>query len=286
MSLRVGIQLYSVRKAMKADPVDTIRKVAETGYRYLEVANHNAMSDYGVGFGISSEELNSLLKKTNASVASAHIFPFNEENYKHVIAYNQRIGNSRVVYPMETFRNHDDALRIATLCEKMGALAHSEGMQFFYHNHYQEFQVFENETVLDTIMRNTDPAHVSLELDTFWTLRAGLDPVEAIRHFGTRIKLLHQKDMSKETKTPVNMFDVVGKDAYIDRALFVGTKCNDDFIEIGLGRMDIQAIIDAANEVGGVDYMFLEQDATKLDEIESIKQSMEGFRKFSGIVWD
>ncbi len=62
--------------------------------------------------------------------------------------------------------------------------------------------------------------------------------------------------------------------------------CNDDFVEIGFGRMDIQKIIDTALELGSVEYIILEQDATKLNQLESIKRSMEGFHKFDGISWE
>lgn len=286
MALKVGIQLYSVRNTMKENPLATIGKVAEAGYKYLEVANHKALEDDGVGFGVSPEELNTLMEKSGSKIVSAHIFPFNDENYKRVVEYNQKIGNHVLVYPMETFKDYDDVMQKVEMYEKMGKIAAEEGMTFLYHNHYQEFQKFNGKTVMDHIVDNTDPDHVNLELDTFWTLRGGYDPVEAMEHFGTRIKMLHQKDFSKDTATPVNMFDVVGENTYITREVFNQFKCNDDFTEIGYGRMDIQNIIDKALELGSIDYIVLEQDATKLDELESIKRSMEGFHKFRGIIWE
>ncbi len=57
-------------------------------------------------------------------------------------------------------------------------------------------------------------------------------------------------------------------------------------MEIGYGQMDIQKIINTALEIGSIEYIVLEQDATKLDQLESVKRSMEGFRKFEGIVWE
>lgn len=284
--MKVGIQLYSVRKTMKDAPIPTIKKVVDAGYKYLEVANHHADVDDGVGFGVSAKEMNKILKDSGAQVKSAHIYPFNDDMYKKIIAYNLEIGNKTIVYPMEFYRNHKDVLRIAERCEKLGKIASEEGMQFLYHNHFHEFQMFDGESVMDTIVKNTDPSHVNLELDTFWTMRAGLDPFGMIKHFGTRIKMLHQKDMSKDTKTPVNLFDVVGKDTYIDMNVFHNAKCNDDFIEVGYGSMDIQSIIDIANKLGSVEYIFLEQDESKLDEIESIKKSMKGFKRYSGLEWD
>lgn len=57
MALKVGIQLYSVRELMKQDPIKTTYQVADAGYKYLEAANHNALEDQGIGFGVSAEEL-------------------------------------------------------------------------------------------------------------------------------------------------------------------------------------------------------------------------------------
>lgn len=286
MALKVGIQLYSVRNTMAEDPIGTISKVAEAGYRYLEVANHKALEDDGVGFGVGPQELNALMEKAGSKVISAHIFPFNDGNYKRVVEYNQKIGNHVLVYPMETFKDYDDVMTKVEYYEKMGKIAAEEGMTFLYHNHFQEFQKFNGKTVMDYIVENTDPNHVNLELDTFWTLRGGYDPVEMMEHFGTRIKMLHQKDFAKDTKTPVNMLKLVGEDTYITREVFGQYKCNDDFTEIGFGQMDIQSIINKALELGSIEYIVLEQDATKLDELESIKKSMDGFHKFQGIIWE
>ncbi len=56
-------------------------------------------------------------------------------------------------------------------------------------------------------------------------------------------------------------------------------------MEVGTGIMDIQSIIDAGNRKN-IPYITLEQDATKLDEIESVALSMASFRKYRGIQWD
>lgn len=285
MGLKVGIQLYSVKNKMKENPLRTIEDVAEAGYLNLEVANHNALADDGVGFGVSAEELNALLEKNGSSVISAHIFPFTEENYKRIAEYNQKIGNHILVYPMDTFRDYDDAMRKAEMYEKMGKIAAGEGMTFLYHNHYQEFQKFRGKTVMEIILENTDPEHVNFELDTFWALRGGYDPVKVMEQFGTRIRMLHQKDYAQNAPNPVNMFDVAGSDTYITQEVFRKYKKDGDFIEIGYGQMDIQSIIDKALELGSIDYIVLEQDATELDELESIQRSMEGFRRFRGIDW-
>ena len=73
MALKVGIQLYSVRDEMKKDPINAIRQVAEIGYKNLEFASSNADTDPGVGFGVSVEDMQKLLKETGANLISGHI---------------------------------------------------------------------------------------------------------------------------------------------------------------------------------------------------------------------
>ena len=86
MALKVGIQLYSVRDEMKKDPINAIRQVAEIGYKNLEFASSNADTDPGVGFGVSVEDMQKLLKETGANLISGHIRPINEETIDPMIA--------------------------------------------------------------------------------------------------------------------------------------------------------------------------------------------------------
>ena len=85
---------------------------------------------------------------------------------------------------------------------------------------------------------------------------------------------------------PVNLFDVIGESTEIDMDRFSKSYSSEDFTEIGMGTMDIQKIIDVANSIGSVEYIILEQDFSKYGQIESIRISMEAFRKFSGISWN
>jgi hypothetical protein len=187
------------------------------------------------------------------------------------------------------------------------------GMTFLYHNHEHEFRSFNGKDVLDIIVENTDPAYLSLELDTFWTMRAGLDPVETIKHFGNRIKLLHQKDFAWDAVVPINKIGLTaderemkpgeitgidGKSAYAQKGKHDTAVMSEEeaklfkanysaFTEIGTGIMRIQDIIDAANEYTNAEYIILEQDATRMPtQLDSIEKSMGAFQKFSGISWE
>lgn len=285
MALKTGIQLYSVRKHMKEDPIATLKKVVECGYKNIEVANGSALTDYGVGFGVSADEMNELMKRYDFRIVSAHVSPLTDKNFEHVLDYNLKIGNRTIVNPFETFTGRDDVLRKAERYEKLGVHCRKAGMRFLYHNHFQEFQRFGGETVFDTILGNTSPENVGLELDSYWAMRGGAAPVEIIAKHADRVRMLHQKDWSRASKTPRCLFDMLGGSPVTQDDF--GKVCkSEDFTEIGFGRMDIQSIIDAATATGNIDYLILEQDFTTLDEIESIRRSMEGLKKFSGICWD
>jgi sugar phosphate isomerase/epimerase len=305
MSIKVGLILYSVREAMTLDPLGTVEKVAKLGYKNIEVCNHNAAVDSGIGFGVNADELKAIFDKFGSKVISAHIFPFEKSDIKAVLAYNKTLKNTNIVNPMGRFTTYDDLMLQCEYFNKIGHICREEGMNYLYHNHNHEYRTFNGKSILDLIVDNTDPEYLSLELDTFWTMRAGLDPVEILKHFGKRVKLIHQKDFAWDSIVPINTNGLTSDEREIKPGEDIGlngdgrseqneterlrnmTASRSAFTEIGTGIMHIQDIIDAANMYSNADYIILEQDATRMpSELDSVKKSMESFRKFTGISWD
>lgn len=285
MDLKVGIQLYSVKEAMGKDPVEAVRQVAKVGYKNLEAANHRGNEDFGVGFGVDAAAFRGVLEETGTNVFCAHLSPFHEGNCREVIRYHQAIGNHRIANPMEFFTSKDDVLRKCEAYNKMGRICKEEGITYLYHNHFHEFQQFEGKTVLDWILENTDPDCLGFELDTFWAMRGGQDPIQVMKKLGSRLKLVHQKDYSKTPGKPVDCLAAIPDGAVIDMERFQSVFAPEDFTEIGTGVMDIQRIIDTARELGSVEYIVLEQDCSAHPEMESIAISLENFRRYSGLIW-
>jgi sugar phosphate isomerase/epimerase len=284
--MKVGIQLYSVRNHMAQDPIGTIRHVAEAGYRYIEVANHQADKDSGVGFGVGAKEIKKALEGTGAQIVSAHIFPLTLETIKPVLEYFTELGAAYLVAPMDFFKSKADALTKAETYNKLAELCAGAGIQFLYHNHFHEFQIFEGMTAFDLIMEHTDPKLVGVELDTYWAARGGQDPVALLAKYGKRMRLIHQKDFPAAERDKLNLIDKVNKDAArVDMEYFTGVVAPETFIEIGLGILPIQEIINTGNRICKADYIVLEQDFSRHDEYESIRISMESFKKFTGIEW-
>ncbi|MBR2121537.1 MAG: sugar phosphate isomerase/epimerase [Lachnospiraceae bacterium] len=313
MALKVGLILYSVRDEMAKDPIATVRKVGECGYKYIETCNHNAIKDPGCGFGVPAEELKAAFDEFGSKVVSTHIFPLESADIKEVVKYNSIVGNKNLVNPMGSFSTYDDMMKQIEGFNELGRQLREEGMTFLYHNHHFEFKTFNGKTIEDYIMENTDPEYLSFELDTFWVMRSGLCPVEMLKHMGKRVKLVHQKDFAWDSTIAINVVGRTPEEREMQEGEFVGMNAESNyakaggkhtvreeredkafseeghaaFTEIGTGIMHIQDIIDAANEYTDAEYIILEQDYTRMPtQIDSIKKSMEGFRKFSGISWE
>lgn len=289
MTIRIGIQLFSARTALKADPWGTLDAIGALGYRYVEAANHNALHDDGVGFGVSAAELSTRLAANDLAIVGCHVNPLDLDRLPAVLDYHAELGLTQIGCDIEfyPYGDRDYILRRSEQFNRVGALCAERGMRFYYHNHYQEFQELDGVTVYETILANTDPNLVFLELDTYWIARAGHDPIEWMRRYAERVVLMHQKDFPADAPQPLVMFNgVVDKNAAITQELFEQTKDPRCFTEIGTGILPIQTIIDAAQDLPNLEYILLEQDHSALPELESLRVSREAFSTFSGISWD
>lgn len=95
MAVKVGIQLYSVKNALKERPYETLRQVAEAGYRYVEAANHDAENDPGVGFGMPAHQLKEILDELGLQMVGCHVNPLREDLLPGVLDYHAELGAPR-----------------------------------------------------------------------------------------------------------------------------------------------------------------------------------------------
>lgn len=289
MSVRVGIQLYSVRTSMGKDPHRTLERLAELGFTHLEGANHHADTDDGIGFGMPARDLRGILDRLGMDIVGCHINPLNLDRLPHILDYHEELGNTRVGCDIEFFpyADMDYVIRRADFFNDIGELCRARGMRFYYHNHYQEFQVLDGQTVYDLIMEHTDPGLVFVEMDTYWMARGGQDPVTLMKKYRDRLILLHQKDFPLDAPQPLVMFEgIVDRNAPITMETFLETKDPRCFTEIGTGTMSIQEIIDTARDCPNFEYLLLEQDHSQLDELASVEHSRTAFDRYTGVSWD
>lgn len=290
--MKVGIQMYSVKDMIAQDPRSAFEAVAKEGYKYWEICQLYDRKDLAFNYGLqmSPQEARELLSELGVKVIGSHLTREQIESREYLEAcfsYLQQIGSLGVGLGSSMFQ-YNDLNALKKQCEswnEVGRMARDYGLQFYYHNHFQEFQRFSGQRVFDLLMDCTNPEWVSFELDTFWALRGGADPVQLLEDYKGRILYLHQKDFAKNFRSPLNLYSyLIDENAPVTRESFRMINEPDAFVEVGTGCLDIQSIIDAGNKAG-VKYIILEQDRTTLGELESIRISMDRFRQYRGIAF-
>lgn len=246
-----GVQLYTVRSQISSDPAGTLKRIADIGYRELEVMQGTlpvvAPIASKLGLTIVSVHLD------GPTSAGEGLDGFVEEAKTHRLRY--------VVVPFvapaerPTDRAGFDAL--AARLSRMARTASSAGLQLCYHNHAFEFGRDPNGTTwLDTLMRGTAEAGMQLQLDVFWATIAGANPVALLRQYKGRVASLHLKD----------------KDPGAVASLTESSVPRTAFVEVGAGALNFPSILAAAREAG-VQHHFVEQDYAAGDPVESLKKS-------------
>lgn len=240
-SWRPGLQLFTVRDALSADPDGTLRRVAETGYREVELAGLSGMT------GAAFQER---LKRHGLAAPSIHVgYDDLRRDLEGVVREARSFGASFVVCPSigaEGRRTADDWKRVCRTLAQAGQAVRGHGLALAYHNHDYEFVPFaDGATPFDLLLRETDPEDVTLELDVYWAARGGLDPVRCLRDNAARIALVHLKDLGRNGET----------------------------VELGAGTIALEQIVRAALAIG-TKHLFVEQDDSS-DPMRSIASSLK-----------
>lgn len=291
--MRVGLQVYTVRNHLKENPGKTLEQVADAGYKAIEFANHFADKDTGIGFGYSLDEMKSIVEELKLTVVGAHVMTGDDnfdiftkpDHYQKIIDFYAALGAKYLSIPIDFFPTLDYLKRRCEDYNMIGKLCRESGISLLYHNHWNEYQLMEGTTIFEHLMKNSDPEYLGIELDSFWTIRGLVDPIDMIHAYKDRIKLIHQKDFPLNKVDELNNWNFVDRNVIVDHAKYNTTVNPDHFIEVGNGIMKIQDIIDAGNEYK-IPYILVEQDYSKLDEIESIRVSMDNFKKMRGLEFD
>ena len=247
-----ALQLYTVRDLTAKDFAGTVKKVAEIGYKYVELAGYGNLKD--------AKAVRKALDDAGLKACSAHYaLDLLEKKIEQVKDDAETLGIDTVVCPFLPEDRRRDAKgyeATAKVLEAAGNQLHPFGIILAYHNHNFEFQKFGNKTGLDILFENTSPHLVCAEIDVYWVKHAGSDPVEQINKLGERVRLLHLKDLAGSDKR---------------------------FAPIGTGTLDFKAIL-AAAEKSGVRFGIVEQDRTyDASPLDAAKTSLENLKKLGAV---
>jgi sugar phosphate isomerase/epimerase len=186
---KVGIQLYTVRSLLRRDFDGTLAKLAEIGYREVEFAAY---------FDRTPMQIRESLKANKLTSPSAHLaMPKDDSAWKHSLDSAREIGHKWAVIPWLDAgmrKTPDDWKRTAERFNQLAHLAHASGLRFAYHNHDFELVSFDGTNGLELLLSGTDPKAVEFEMDIYWVVKGGGDPIDLLTRYPNRFPLLHAKD--------------------------------------------------------------------------------------------
>ena len=234
----VGLQLYSLREYIGKDVKGIIAKVAAAGYKDVETYGFDEKNQF---FGLTPKAFLDLLKSNGLTTTSGHYNPNSflydkgTDELKYMIEGSAASNQQHFVIPYLTEdmrKSADDYKKLAEKLNVAAELCKASNLQLAYHNHDFEFKEFDGVKAYDILLKETDKELVDFELDLYWVVRSGNDPLELFAKHPGRFKLWHVKDMDK-TNNKLNT-------------------------EIGSGSIDYRKIF-AKAKLAGAQHFFVEQ---------------------------
>lgn len=186
---RIGAQLYTVRRAMARDFEGTLQRVREIGFDEVEFAGY---------FGRTPRQVRDAISRSGMAAPAAHVeLATIESDWDRALDDANVMGHDYLVLAWiapERRAAADDWRRLAALLVRGGEAARAAGIRLAYHNHDYEFASVEGVVPFDLLVAETDPSVVAFELDVYWMMKAGRDPLDYLARRPARFELLHLKD--------------------------------------------------------------------------------------------
>ena len=201
---KISIQLYTLRSILETDLEGTLDALADIGYRKVELAGT---------YGRTAEELAKILRRYRLSSTSAHVGIDGDLN--KVVADAKALRNTYVVVPYVNLPTIAEWVSFTERLDAASKVLRKAGLRLGYHNHAHEFQVLEGKRPYDVITKGTSSRDVHLEVDLYWAVTGGVDPVDVFRRNFPRVRQYHVKD-----RKPDGGFADLGKGTIDFRRIF------------------------------------------------------------------
>ena len=259
LALPIGLQLYSVRDLLPKDYEGTLRQIGALGYREVEAAGF---------FGHSPSEVKGAMDRAGLDCVSAH-YPLRDLLPKadETIQFGKDLGLKYIVCASPWLKDPSrvkdpgsraarDAMTLddwrwnAEQLNRIGERVNAAGIRLAYHNHTAEFRAENGVVFYDEILRATDPAKVTFEMDCGWVVVGGVKPVDYLSRYPSRFSMLHVKEFKMDGWTPGST--------------------PPPSTEMGRGSIDYRPIFEAAKKTH-IEHAFVEQEEFDMPPMEALK---------------
>jgi sugar phosphate isomerase/epimerase len=222
----IGMHLYTMREPLAEDYPGTVKRLAEIGYRTIGVSGR---------FGHSAEKIRAFADEAGLRIMLEHV-GYNRltEDWEGALADVRTLGGEWIVVPSlpTELRTPDGFREAAAAFNVAGRAAQKEGLKLLFHNHGHDFDEIDDRVLFDILLEDVEPDLLGFELDLYWVVNGGKDPISYFESHPGRFPALHVKDMAEDGS----------------------------FADVGTGRLDFPAIF-AHAERGGVQQWLVEHDA-------------------------
>ena len=241
----IGLQAYTFRGSWPKGIEATLDTIKSLGVTEMEG---------GPIKGMSTEELRKQLDKRGIKMVSIGAdYKALSESTEETIKNAKILGAKYVMVAWIPHKNPFDletAKKAVEDFNKAGKSLKENGITLTYHNHGYEFVPYEDGTLFDYIVKNTNPEYVSFEMDVLWAAFPGQDPAALLTKYGSRWKLMHLKDLKKG----------------VEGNLSGGTPTTND-VALGTGSINIPAVLKAAKKAGVKHYFIEDESPSYLKQI-------------------
>ena len=235
--MKVALQLYSIRDKVEKDFFGSLKQVKEIGYDGVEFAG------YG---GIPANEMKAKLDQLGLAVAGSHVsYDDLKQDLEKEVSYAKEIGAYSVVCPWYQADSKEGWLKFFQDLNTFGKRFAQEGILFGYHNHKQEFEKLDGKYIMDLLLEHCDPEYVTAEFDVHWVYKGGESPLEYVKRYAERCRLLHAKEVAKDGESDT---------------------------EVGDGIIPFPEIIKSLPKL---EWLIVEQEGFSIDEWESVRKSCD-----------
>jgi len=244
-----GVQTYTFRRSIGTDPAKVLDTIKMMGFTEIE----------GGSGRMHPQDFKKLCDERGISIPSTGAgYEQLVNNIDSVVWRAKMLGAKYVMcawIPHKTGSfNIENAKKAVDDFNNAGKILKENGLTFCYHPHGYEFWPYEDGTLLDYIIKNTNPEYVSFEMDIMWIHFGGGDPAGLLKKYGDRWKLMHVKDLRKGTKKDLT-----------------GLTSPENDVTVGTGELDMPAIMKEAKRIG-IKHYFLEDESSNI--ITQLPQSI------------
>lgn len=246
----IGVQSYTYRNSFPKDVVATLDTIKALGITEMEG---------GAPKGVTPEAFRKMCEDRGIKiVGTGGGYEQLAKDPESIVKQAKALGSSFVMCAWIPHQKGnfslDNAKKAVEDFNRIGKVMKDNGLTFCYHNHGYEFQPYEDGTLFDYLVKNTNPEYVSFEMDILWAQHGGADPVALLKKYPNRWKLMHLKDLKKGIKG-----DLTG-----------GTPPENDVV-LGQGQVNIPEILKIAKK-NGVKHYFIEDESNH--EYEQMPKSI------------